>query len=56
MSKQLNARLPEFTHEQLERLAVECDMTKTQVLIIAIDRLARELRVTDAIPPVDESP
>ena len=56
MTTQLNARLPELTHKQLDELIIATGMTKTQLLILAIDRLARELRVTDAIPPIDESP
>lgn len=41
-SKQLNVRLPSHTHKQLDRLVAKLGMTKTQVLILAIDRLDSE--------------
>ena len=43
MSKQFNARLPDLSHNQIDRLAREHGLTKTQVIILAVDRFAREL-------------
>jgi len=40
---QFNVRLPDLTHQQLEEIADEYGLTKTQILILAIDRLKREL-------------
>jgi hypothetical protein len=42
-SSQFNARLPQLTHEQINELAKTHGMTKTQVIIVAVDRLARDL-------------
>lgn len=42
-SSQFNARLPLLTHTQINNLAEVHGLTKTQVVIIAVDRLAREL-------------
>ena len=42
-SNQFNARLPLLTHTQITNLAEVHGLTKTQVIIIAVDRLAREL-------------
>lgn len=42
-SSQFNARLPKLTHEQITRLADSYGLTKTQVIILAVDRLARDL-------------
>ncbi len=36
-------RLPESTAQQLEALMHHLDMTRTQVLIVALDRLHREM-------------
>lgn len=41
-TKQFNTRLPESTLEQIEQIAKRTGMTKTQVLILAIDRMAKE--------------
>jgi len=38
--QQVNARLPAVTIEQLNTLIKKTGMTKTQVIILAIDRLA----------------
>lgn len=35
----MNARLPERTHEQIDWLVERSGMTKSQVLVLAIDRL-----------------
>ena len=42
-SSQFNARLPQLTHTQIEELSKVHGLTKTQVVIIAVDRLARDL-------------
>jgi hypothetical protein len=44
-SSQFNARLPQLTHAQINNLAAVHGLTKTQVIIVAVDRLARELDV-----------
>lgn len=41
--KQKNYRLPTLTLEQIARLRSRTGMTETQVIIAAIDRMAREL-------------
>ena len=40
---QLATRLPYFTKEQIELIQETYGMTKTQVLILAIDRLTQDL-------------
>jgi hypothetical protein len=42
-SSQFNARLPQITHGQIDNLVELHGLTKTQVIIVAVDRLAREL-------------
>jgi hypothetical protein len=42
-TKQLNTRIPEITQEQIDEIANEYGLTKTQILILAIDRLSRDL-------------
>ncbi|MGD2158275.1 MAG: hypothetical protein PVG32_15465 [Anaerolineales bacterium] len=42
-SSQFNARLPQLTHTQINNLAAGFGLTKTQVIIVAVDRLARDL-------------
>ncbi len=42
-SNQFNARLPQLTHSQINTLSELHGLTKTQVVILAIDRLARAL-------------
>jgi hypothetical protein len=42
-SRQFNARLPRLTHDQIDNLSREEGLTKTQVIIVAVDRLARDL-------------
>ena len=44
MSTQFNARLPQLTHDQISELVRDYSLTKTQVIILAVDRLARELK------------
>lgn len=43
MTIQLNSRLPQITHDQINDIVNEYGLTKTQVLILAIDRLCRDL-------------
>ncbi len=42
-SSQFNARLPRLAHDQINALVKEYGLTKTQVVILAVDRFAREL-------------
>ncbi len=42
-SSQFNARLPLLTHTQINNLSEVHGLTKTQVIIVAVDRLARDL-------------
>jgi hypothetical protein len=42
-SSQFNARLPRLTHTQINNLVESHGLTKTQVVIVAVDRLARDL-------------
>ena len=44
MSKQFNARLPQLCHDQINALVRDYGLTKTQVVILAVDRFARELQ------------
>lgn len=41
-STQFNARLPQLTRSQIDELSEVHGLTKTQVVIVAVDRLARE--------------
>lgn len=43
MATQFNTRIPDITVEQIDNIASEYGLTKTQVLILAIDRLHRQL-------------
>ena len=43
-SKQFNTRLPQLTHSQIKSLSNLHGLTKTQVIIVAVDRLARDLK------------
>ena len=43
MTRQFNTRLPEFSHDQIDRITAEFGLTKIQVLILALDRLHRDL-------------
>lgn len=43
MSQQFNVRLPKLAHEQIEQLSQRYGLTKTQVIILAVDRLTRAL-------------
>jgi hypothetical protein len=49
-SNQFNARLPGITHQQINEVVQLHGLTKTQVIIVAVDRLARDLmeRLPDA--------
>ena len=44
-SNQFNTRLPQLTHQQINGLSRDHGLTKTQVIIVAVDRLSRELTV-----------
>jgi hypothetical protein len=44
MSNQFNARLPQLTHDQINELTREYGLTKTQVIILAVDRLSRQVK------------
>ena len=43
MAQQVNVRLPKLTRDQIEDLSETHGLTKTQVIILAIDRLTRAL-------------
>jgi Asp-tRNA(Asn)/Glu-tRNA(Gln) amidotransferase B subunit len=43
MSQQFNVRLPELTHQQITQLNETHGLTKTQVIILAVDRLTNAL-------------
>jgi hypothetical protein len=43
MSQQFNVRLPELTHSQIAQIGETHGLTKTQVIILAVDRLATAL-------------
>jgi hypothetical protein len=47
-SSQFNARLPQLTHSQINNLSTVHGLTKTQVIIVAVDRLARDLNAESA--------
>lgn len=47
-SSQFNARLPQMTHEQIGDLVEAHGLTKTQVIIVAVDRLWRDLNADDS--------
>lgn len=43
MSQQFNIRLPEITHNQIAQISEVHGLTKTQVIILAVDRLSTAL-------------
>ena len=45
-SSQFNARLPQLTHAQINDLAATHGLTKTQVIILAVDRILDMFRTT----------
>jgi len=47
-TSQFNTRLPNLTHDQINRLSEDYGLTKTQVILIAVDRLARDLEADSA--------
>ena len=54
-SKQKNYRLPTLTLEQIANLRDRTGMTETQMIIRAIDRMARELlSAPQSTPPNDQ--
>ncbi len=48
-TKQFNARIPQITQQQIDKIARLTGMTKTQIIILAIDRLARDLTPDEMI-------
>jgi hypothetical protein len=48
MTKQINIRMPELTRQQLVDLAAMTGMSTTQLVIMAVDRLHRELLLAPA--------
>lgn len=49
---QFNTRLPVITHDQISQIADETGLTKTQVVILAIDRFWLALH-PDEVKPED---
>jgi hypothetical protein len=47
MSQQFNVRLPEMTHNQIAQISELHGLTKTQVIILAVDRLTSALTAHD---------
>lgn len=47
-TSQFNTRLPQLTHDQISQITEDYGLTKTQVIIIAVDRLARDLKAESA--------
>lgn len=47
-SSQFNTRLPILTHDQITQITNEYGLTKTQVIIMAVDRLSRDLKADSA--------
>lgn len=45
--KQLNVRIPPLTQAQLSELQVKTGMTVTQIVVVAIDRMAHSEGVDD---------
>jgi hypothetical protein len=43
MSQQFNIRMPEITHNQIAEVSEVHGLTKTQVVILAVDRLSTSL-------------
>ncbi|NLE43714.1 MAG: hypothetical protein GX620_03235 [Chloroflexi bacterium] len=43
MREQLNVRIPTITQDQVEDLCTRLGLTRTQLVIMAIDRMAREM-------------
>ncbi len=43
MRQQLNVRLPKATHKQIEKLVNKTGMTKTTLIILALDKYEREV-------------
>ena len=51
-ARQLNVTLPRFTLDQIEALCAHWGMTKTQLVIVAIERMAQDMERGDD-PSVD---
>ena len=43
MAQQFNIRMPEITHNQIAQISEIHGLTKTQVIILAVDRLSTAL-------------
>lgn len=50
MTQQFNTRLPGITLDQIDLLCETYGLTKTQVIILAVDRLTRDLYPKDHSP------
>lgn len=53
MPQQFNVRLPEMTHNQITQITEAHGLTKTQVIILAVDRLSRALMDQDEFADKD---
>ena len=52
-TNQFNTRLPQLTHTQINSLSNQYGLTKTQVIIVAVDRLARDLKEDSPVAAKD---
>ncbi len=52
-ANQFNTRLPQLTHTQINSLSNRYGLTKTQVIIVAVDRLARDLKEESPVAAKD---
>ena len=48
MAQQFNVRLPKLSLDEITEISATHGLTKTQVIILAVDRLARSLREEQA--------
>jgi hypothetical protein len=53
MSQQFNIRLPEITHSQIAQISEVHGLTKTQVIILAVDRLSTALNDQNPVAQKD---
>ena len=53
MSQQFNVRLPKLTHDQIAQISETHGLTKTQVIILAVDRLSTALFTQDEVAQKD---
>lgn len=54
MASTTSFRLPDGTRDQLRALCKQLGMTQTQVLVLAVDRMAREELIRPQRPPRKE--